>query len=196
MTNLNTPELQGALDCLAMLLLQPEAENAVQAIPFAAEALLILGKDTLPQDSQEALTSIAEKPTVEPVELQKAYARLFLGIGEVTIPLCESAWTSGDTPLLCQKPQDECRTLYEAEGLSITGDNNIPEDHLGAMLGFSIVLLLKDKTEKVRDFFAKHPAAFIPAVVKAVRAEARKDDPYLDVMVLLEALADLMVAKH
>ena len=53
MTNLNTPELQGALDCLAMLLLQPEAENAVQAIPFAAEALLILGKDTLPQDSQE-----------------------------------------------------------------------------------------------------------------------------------------------
>ena len=35
MTNLNTPELQGALDCLAMLLLQPEAENAVQAIPFA-----------------------------------------------------------------------------------------------------------------------------------------------------------------
>lgn len=44
MTNLNTPELQGALDCLAMLLLQPEAENAVQAIPFAAEALLILGK--------------------------------------------------------------------------------------------------------------------------------------------------------
>ena len=77
MTNLNTPELQGALDCLAMLLLQPEAENAVQAIPFAAEALLILGKDTLPQDSQEALTSIAEKPTVEPIELQKAYARLF-----------------------------------------------------------------------------------------------------------------------
>lgn len=64
------------------------------------------------------------------------------------------------------------------------------------MLGFSIVLLLKDKTEKVRDFFAKHPAAFIPAVVKAVRAEARKDDPYLDVMVLLEALAGLMVAKH
>ena len=183
MTNLNTPELQGALDCLAMLLLQPEAENAVQAIPFAAEALLILGKDTLPQDSQEALTSIAEKPTVEPVELQKAYARLFLGTGEVTIPLCESAWTSGDTPLLCQKPQDECRTLYEAEELSITGDNNIPEDHLGAMLGFSIVLLLKDKTEKVRDFFAKHPAAFIPAVVKAV-------------MVLLEALAGLMVAKH
>lgn len=32
MTNLNTPELQGALDCLAMLLLQPEAENAVQAL--------------------------------------------------------------------------------------------------------------------------------------------------------------------
>lgn len=79
MTNLNTPELQGALDCLAMLLLQPEAENAVQAIPFAAEALLILGKDTLPQDSQEALTSIAEKPTVEPVELQKAYGAAVSG---------------------------------------------------------------------------------------------------------------------
>lgn len=196
MTNLNTPELQGALDCLAMLLLQPEAENAVQAIPFAAEALLILGKDTLPQDTLEELTAIAEKPTVEPVELQKAYARLFLGTGEVTIPLCESAWTSSDTPLLCQKPQDECRTLYEAKGLSITGDNNIPEDHLGAMLGFTIVLLLKDETEKARNFFAQHPAAFIPAVVKAVRAEARKDDPYLDVMVLLEALAGLMTTKH
>lgn len=34
MTNLNTPELQGALDCLAMLLLQPEAENAVRLFPL------------------------------------------------------------------------------------------------------------------------------------------------------------------
>lgn len=78
MTNLNTPELQGALDCLAMLLLQPEAENAVQAIPFAAEALLILGKDTLPQDSQEALTSIAEKRPLNPLNCRKPMRGCFL----------------------------------------------------------------------------------------------------------------------
>ena len=84
----------------AVLWLKPETEGAVEGLQRLVDVLGL--KPPFPLSS---------------AELQKEYARLFLGVGPETVSLCESAWTS-PLRLVCQEAQFECRRAYAATGLA------------------------------------------------------------------------------
>ena len=148
---------QSVYDALSALFLQPEAkgayENYVEAMRAAAGLAAELGTNAAP----------------EPLELEREYARLFLGTCEGTVPLAESAWLHRDEIPLSQL---ECRKAYADAGLETAGILGVPEDHLGLQLGFLTVLILKNDPAAATAFFEAHAAKWLPAFAAAVRARS------------------------
>ena len=157
---------QSVFDALSGLFIRPEDEGTVRryqsALSAAAALAAELGTDSKP--FEHALVT----PKPKPVELEREYARLFLGVGAETVPLCESAWTSPQQ-ILCQEAQLECRKAYLEAGLETAGLLGVPEDHLGMQLGFMAVLILKEDTAGAAKFFAEHPARWLPGFAEALR---------------------------
>ncbi len=95
---------QSVYDALSALFLQPEAkgayENYVEAMRAAAGLAAELGTNAAPFEA------VLDAPAPEPLELEREYARLFLGTCEGTVPLAESAWLHRDEIPLSQL---ECR---------------------------------------------------------------------------------------
>ena len=178
--------LQPAFDALALLFLQPETLGAAAQLPHAAEAILEAG-GSLPQTSRNRLDEIAAGTPGSDLQLAQAYAKLFLGVGEKTIPLCESAWTSAQH-LLCQGAELECRRIYEDAGLELAGGAVVLEDHLGLMLGFLAVSALRGDVRTGLSFYQTHAAPLIPAITEAIRARGKDAGPYLDVADLLDGI--------
>lgn len=178
--------LQPAFDALALLFLQPETLGAAAQLPHAAEAILEAG-GSLTQASRNRLDEIAAGTPGSDLQLAQAYAKLFLGVGEKTIPLCESAWTSAQH-LLCQGAELECRRIYEDAGLELAGGSVVPEDHLGLMLGFLAVSALRGDVRTGLSFYQTHAAPLIPAITEAIRARGKDAGPYLDVADLLDGI--------
>ena len=98
---------QSVYDALSALFLQPEAkgayENYVEAMRAAAGLAAELGTNAAPFGAG------LDAPAPEPLELEREYARLFLGTCEGTVPLAESAWLHRDEIPLSQL---ECRKAY------------------------------------------------------------------------------------
>ncbi len=178
--------LQPAFDALALLFLQPETLGAAAQLPHAAEAILEAG-GSLTQTSRNRLDEIAAGTPGSDLQLAQAYAKLFLGVGEKTIPLCESAWTSAQH-LLCQGAELECRRIYEDAGLELAGGSVVPEDHLGLMLGFLAVSALRGDVRTGLSFYQTHAAPLIPAITEAIRVLGKDAGPYLDVADLLDGI--------
>lgn len=195
MTTSRFIELQPAFDALALLFLQPERLGAAAALPAAAEAILEAAQDeaALPADLLEKLDHIASHQPPSDLELAQAFARLFLGVSEETIPLCESAWTSAQR-LNCQGAQLECRRAYEEAGLELSGGAVVPEDHLGLMLGFLAVTSLRGDETAGLGFAAKHAVPMMAAVARAVATKGAAAGPYVDAAALLEGTAALLAA--
>lgn len=141
----------------AVLWLKPETEGAVEGLERLVDVLGL--KPPFPLSS---------------AELQKEYARLFLGVGPETVSLCESTWTS-PLRLVCQEAQFECRRAYAAAGLAVPPDSGIPDDHLGMTAAFLAVSIEKGAWGAARAFAANHPAKWVPAVAAqlAKRPDAR-----------------------
>lgn len=83
-----------------------------------------------------------EEPSEDPFAkvdqqtLARAFATLFYGVGIETIPLTKSAWTGADG-LTAGRASDRARAIYRAHGLEVCeGEEHLPEDHLGIVLGF------------------------------------------------------------
>lgn len=178
--------LQPAFDALALLFLQPETLGAAAQLPQAAEVILEAGASR-PQTLRSRLDEIAARTPVSDLALAQAYAKLFLGVGEKTIPLCESAWTSAQH-LLCQGAELECRRVYEDAGLELAGGSVVPEDHLGLMLGFLAVSALRGDARTGLSFYQTHAAPLLPAIADAIRQRGEAAGPYLDVADLLEGI--------
>lgn len=138
-------ELAERFGVLAMLWLSPETPGAAEA--FFGEV------------SQD--------------DLEREYARLFLGVGPATIALSESAWTS-PLHLNCQEAQLECRSAYAGAGFEVR-EAGVPEDHLGLMCGFIATNLSIGKIEEAEVFAAAHPAKWAAALANAVRAREDAD---------------------
>ena len=157
---------QTVFDTLSALFIRPEGEDTLQRykemLPAAAALAAELGTDSKP--FERALVT----PKPKAVELEREYAKLFLGVGTETVPLSESAWTSPQQ-ILCQEAQLECRKAYLDAGLETAGLLGVPEDHLGMELGFMAVLILKEDTEGAARFFAAHPAKWLPGFAEALR---------------------------
>ena len=183
-------QLQPAFDALALIFLQPETLGAAGALPAAAEAILE-AESPLSESTRGRLDEIAGRQPGSDLALAQAYAKLFLGVGEKTIPLCESAWTSAQH-LLCQGAELECRRAYEDAGLELAGGSVVPEDHLGLMLGFLAVSALRGDAKTGLAFYKAHAAHLLPAVAEAIRERGEDAGPYLDAAELLEGIAQAL----
>ncbi len=101
----------------------------------------------LADDPEEDPLADVDAPT-----LARAFATLFYGVGEETVPLTTSAWTGAER-LTAGRATDRARSVYRAHGLEVKEeDENLPEDHLGIALAF-----LADLAQKTTD--EKDPAA-------------------------------------
>ena len=172
--------LYPVLDALSLLFLQPENLGASDALVDAGDALL----------DEEGIS--AETP--QDIEIAQAYARLFLGSGAKTIPLCESVWTSPQH-LLCQGSELECRKAYADAGLELTSGPVVPEDHLGLMLAFLAVTAMRAEAPKGLEFYAEHPAKFVPNLVEAIYAMGNTAGPYLGIAAMLMGIHELLTPK-
>ena len=182
-------KLQPAFDALALLFLQPESESGTRALQEAAQCVAGVAGG-LPQEVVARLRAVAGRE-VEPLLLAQSYAKLFLGVGEKTVPLCESAWTS-PRHLLCQAAQIDCRRAYEAAGLELAGGSVVPEDHVGLMLAFLSVTALRDEAAVGLAFFEGHLAPVAGCVVQVVREQGGAAGPYADVVEVLEAVLTVL----
>ncbi len=156
---------QSVYDALSALFLQPEAkgvyERYADAMRAAAGLAAELGTNAL------AFEAVLEADAPGPLELEREYARLFLGTCENTVPLAESAWLHRDEIPLSQL---ECRKAYAEAGLETAGILGVPEDHLGLQFGFLAVLILKNEPGAATAFFETHAAKWLPAFIAAIRA--------------------------
>ena len=73
----------------------------------------------------------------------------------MTLPLTESSWSNA-AQLYCQTETFATRAAYREEGLALTDDLNLPEDHLGISLEFLAYLLEKGKNDRARLFLSEH----------------------------------------
>ena len=152
--------LYPVLDALSLLFLQPENLGASDALVDAGDALL--DEEGISAETRERIGAVVPP---QDIEIAQAYARLFLGSGAKTIPLCESVWTSPQH-LLCQGSELECRKAYADAGLELTSGPVVPEDHLGLMLAFLAVTAMRAEAPKGLEFYAEHPAKFVPNLVR------------------------------
>lgn len=98
---------------------------------------------------------------------RKEWAKLFYGVGEETISLCQSAWTSG-SHLNCQEPCLAAREAYRAAGVAATAKDNLPEDHVSVMLGFLAYLIESKRDTKA--FVQAHFGPWLDDLSEAMRA--------------------------
>lgn len=182
--------LRPAFDSMAHILLEPETLGASASIPVAADVVASCDRE-MPEALRIRLRAIAAKPPVDDLALSQAYAKLFLGVGKETIPLCESAWTSAQH-LLCQGAQLECQTSYQKAGLEVSGGFLVPEDHLGMMCGFLSVMALRGDVACGLEFFKAHVAPLTPAVTQAIRARQEDAGAYLDVADILDGIVAVL----
>ena len=106
----------------------------------------------------------------------------------MTLPLTESSWSNA-AQLYCQTETFATRAAYREEGLALTDDLNLPEDHLGISLEFLAYLMEKGKTDRARLFLSEHILNWWPRASETILA---RDDsePIRPVVKALTALLD------
>lgn len=179
---------QSVFDALSAIFLQPEAADAYEryadAMQAAAGLAVELGVNPAPFEA------VLNAPAPQALELEREYARLFLGTCENTVPLAESAWLHKDEIPLSQL---ECRKAYADAGLETAGILGVPEDHLGLQFGFLTVLILKSEPTAATKFFEAHASKWIPAFAAAIRA--REDARFYALAAgVLEGVAEIEAA--
>ncbi len=153
-------------------------ETWYKAWPQVAGVLLA------PADAAEPVAVEA----LDPKAVAQSEAKLFYGVSSVTLPLTESSWSNA-AQLYCQTQTFATRGAYREEGLTLTDDLNLPEDHLGISLEFLAYLMEKEKNDRARLFLAEHILNWWPRASEAILA---RDDsePLRPVVKALTALLD------
>lgn len=150
---------QSYFDALAEVFVAPDNADTIARLEDAFRATVALAAEVGVgyQDLEAAL----ENPAPTPEELAQEADTLF-ETGEMPIPLYESAWTDD------KAAAEACRKAYESADLSLTGDFGMPYDHVTLQFAFLSVLVLKGKEREADNFFAIHPARWIPQLAKAL----------------------------
>lgn len=150
---------QSYFDALAELFVAPDHADTCDRLRDALHAVAGLATE-VGVDCRE-LEAALEDPLPSPEEAAAEYGALFL-TGEIPLPLYESAWTEDASA------PEVCRASYEKAGLGLTGDFGMPYDHLTLEFAFLSVLVLKGAQGEAEDFFAAHPAKWLPALSRAL----------------------------
>lgn len=77
--------------------------------------------------------------------LAKTFARLFYGVGPVTVPLAQSCWEN-EQALHCGDACRKTHDLYMRHGLVNNCPDHLPDDHIGIVLPFAALLLRQGNT--------------------------------------------------
>ena len=157
---------------------------SMSAVMVAKAWPQVAGVLLAPADAREPV-AIAE---LDPNAVAQSEAKLFYGVSSVTLPLTESSWSNA-AQLYCQTETFATRAAYREEGLTLTDDLNLPEDHLGISLEFLAYLMEKEKNDRARLFLAEHILNWWPRAAEAILA---RDDsePLRPVVKALTSLLD------
>lgn len=133
---------------------------------FAAWPEIVSGVSALEGESN-ADDEIAALAPLDPLALERAFAKCFYGVGDETIPLAQSCWESaehtyGGPAALA------CTTLYRRFGLKTGGADHLPDDHIGVMLAFAAELVRRGETETLERFLRAGALAWWPRVAEAI----------------------------
>lgn len=107
-------------------------------------------------------------PGLDALEVERAFAKCFYGVGETTIPLAQSCWetpegTYGGRAALA------CTELYQRFGLETDGEDHLPDDHAAVMLAFAANLLRWGEWETLARFLRHGLLTWWPKVTEALR---------------------------
>jgi TorA maturation chaperone TorD len=139
-------------------------------------------------DIYRAATGAEDAPA--PLEagnaLEAAYAKLFYGVGETTVPLSESSYRN-EKSLTCQETSRELLRFY-AENGSLMPGREYEADTLSCELAFAAKLAGNNEAA-LQTLLKAHLVPFAGAVEGAVRAAA-PSSALLDVFTALNAFLD------
>lgn len=132
---------------------------------------------TFPAELNEAWPVVAELCGVDSSALKldqrikQDWARTFYGVGKDTVTLTQSTWLNA-LRLQCQEPCRAAQEAYRKAGVEPdTGEDRLPEDHAGMLLGFMAWLLkTSGRDEDAADFFKNHFTAWWDSLLKASHA--------------------------
>lgn len=113
--------------------------------------------ETLPETLPDAL------------DIERACATAFYGVGAETVPLAQSCWEN-DKQLHCGDACRKCRELYARHGLVNDCPDHLPDDHAGIVLPFAAELLRRGETEALRSFIVHGIGSWWPQAEAALRA--------------------------
>ena len=126
-----------------------------------------------------------EKNETMITDLAKAYASLFLGVGQQTIGLCESVYKS-DQGLLFQSAHFEVQEAYQKIGMAKSDEFHEPADHIAVELIYMAQLcrLIEESIVKVngqaahylelqKAFCTRHLLSWVPDFTQKVIEGAR-----------------------
>ena len=106
-------------------------------------------------------------PGLDALEVERAFAKCFYGVGEATIPLAQSCWetpegTYGGRAALA------CTELYQRFGLKTDGEDHLPDDHAAVMLAFAANLLRWGEWETLARFLSRGLNTWWPKLIAAL----------------------------
>ena len=133
--------------------------------------------------------SPAQYPELDELELKKAFARCFYGVGEFVVPLTKSSWENKEQ-LSVGASTRKASEVYAAAGVRIAHADHLPADHIGIMLAFAAELYRRGKAAQAEDFLSEFVFSWFANVLKAVRAEGGSKD-ILNVTEIFSRLARL-----
>lgn len=145
-----------AADFAAQVFLAPELpeleEKARTLVPSLLEVLANAPTEEAKALREELGRSDFSALAADALAVRREHAKLFLGVGESTIPLSISVWTS-EKGLLRQEASETCRKTYAAAGIAL--DENAPydPDHIGT--AFAFLSLLEMRAEAAREAAAE-----------------------------------------
>lgn len=188
-----------AADFAAMVFLAPEMpELEARARSIVPHLKEVLASDTDMREgalfqrllASEAAGGFAGLGT-SALDVRREHAKLFLGVGEETIPLSISVWTS-EKGLLRQDAAETCSKLYAQAGVALDESAPYDPDHIGT--AFAFLSLLELRAGAAREAAAKgdaidtaetvEPEKFFGAVIAPAfsrilkRISARADAPF------------------
>ena len=132
---------------------------------------------TFPAELDAAWPVVAQLCGVDPCalrldqRLRQDWARTFYGVGGDTVTLTQSTWLNA-LRLQCQEPCRAAQEAYRKAGVEPdTGEDRLPEDHAGTLLGFMAWLLQQQgKEAETEDFFKIQFTSWWDSLLKASRA--------------------------
>lgn len=114
--------------------------------------------------------SPAQYPGLDELELKKAFARCFYGVGEFVVPLTKSSWENKEQ-LSVGASTRKASEVYAAAGVRIAHADHLPADHLGIMLAFAAELYRRGKAAEAEDFLSEFMSSWVHHAVHCALKE-------------------------